>query len=99
MGNISRSDPAKHDLIDIWDFIAQDNYDAADRFIDKIETVFRSLCDSPMMGRSRSQDLLVPNLRSFPIGNYIIFYFPTGEDSGVTIARVLHAARDVEDWP
>lgn len=31
--------------------------------------------------------------RSFPVGNYIIFYRPT--DRGSEIIRILHSARDI----
>ncbi len=44
------------------------------------------------MGRDR-QDLL-PGLRSFTVGQYIVFY-RISEDI-VQVARVLNAARDVE---
>ena len=45
-----------------------------------------------MMGRSREE--LVPKLRSFPVGNYVIFYQPISD--GVEIVRVLHGSRDIE---
>jgi toxin ParE1/3/4 len=44
------------------------------------------------MGRSRPE--LAPNLRSFPVGQYVIFYLPLAK--GVEIVRVLHGARDFE---
>jgi toxin ParE1/3/4 len=45
-----------------------------------------------MMGRERNE--LVPGLRSFPIGRYMIFYEPLPD--GVVIVRVLHGARDID---
>lgn len=62
--------------------------------MDELESVFLSLSDSPKMGRSRSEDLLVPGLRSFPVGSYVIYYYE-GESGGVVIVRIFHAARDV----
>jgi hypothetical protein len=44
------------------------------------------------MGRLRPE--LAPHLRSFPIGNYVIFYRLTQE--GIEVARVLHGARDID---
>jgi len=44
------------------------------------------------MGKSR--DELAAGLRSFPIGQYIIFYQPV--PGGVDIVRVLHGARDLD---
>ncbi|BAY02384.1 plasmid stabilization system protein [Anabaena cylindrica PCC 7122] len=49
------------------------------------------LAQFPGMGRSR--DDLLPELRSFPIKPYIIFYTPI--DDGIEIIRVLHQSRDV----
>jgi toxin ParE1/3/4 len=37
---------------------------------------------------------LVLTLRSFPVGNYVIFYREVSE--GIEIIRVLHGARDIE---
>ncbi len=44
------------------------------------------------MGRARPE--FQPLLRSFPYGDYIIFYRPSG--GGVQIVRILHAARDAK---
>ena len=45
-----------------------------------------------MMGRARPE--LAADLRSFPVGNYIIFYRPI--EDGVEIVRVLSGARDID---
>jgi len=44
------------------------------------------------MGRSRPG--LATDLRSLPVGRYVIFYVPLPK--GVEIVRVLHGARDIE---
>ena len=44
------------------------------------------------MGRVRSE--LAPELRSFPVGRYVVFYLPCPD--GIDIVRVLHGARDIE---
>jgi toxin ParE1/3/4 len=44
------------------------------------------------MGMSR--DELTTGLRSQPVGNYLIFYFPL--EDGIDIVRVLHGSRDVD---
>lgn len=84
------SDTARSDLDEIWFYIAQDNPDAADRFVRVLVSRFPLLASMPEIGRAREE--LSPHLRSFPVGNYVIFYRPS--DSGVEIARVLHGARD-----
>ena len=84
------SDAARSDLDEIWSYIAQDNVDAADRFLRAIVSRFPKLAVMPQIGRAREE--LSPRLRSFPVGRYIIFYRPM--ENGVEIARVLHGARD-----
>ncbi len=84
---------AQADLDDIWDYIASNSIQNADRFVDRIyELCQKTLAYQPLMGRSREE--LVPKLRSFPVGNYVIFYRPISD--GVEIVRVLHGSRDIE---
>jgi toxin ParE1/3/4 len=79
------------DLADIWAFIAEDSVKHADRFAAFIDSQFRALARQPNMGRSRPE--LASDLRSFPVGRYMIFYVPIPK--GVEIVRVLHGARDI----
>jgi len=44
-----------------------------------------------LIGRSRPE--LGENLRSFPVGNYLVFYVPRAD--GVDIARVIYGGRDL----
>ena len=83
---------AGFDLIEIWDYIAEDSETRADAFIDAIDRKFLVLSERPNMGRPR--DELAEGLRSFPIGRYVIFYRPILD--GVEIVRVLHGARDLD---
>lgn len=88
---IIKSPRAKSDLVEIWDYIAEDSEARADAFIDRIDKKFRTLAQRPGMGRLR--DELAVDLRSFPVGRYVIFYRPLS--NGVNIVRVLHSARDL----
>lgn len=83
---------AQADIDEIWQFIAQDDLSRADSFIDLIEDRCRLLAENPLMGRDRSQ--LAAGLRSFPVGNYIIFYIPL--PNGIELVRVLNGARDID---
>ena len=83
---------AETDLDDIWWYIAQDNPDAADLFLDKIVERCRALAQFPKMGIRR--DELLPSLRSLPIGKYLIFYMPI--DDGIQVVRVLSAMRNID---
>ncbi|WP_245311401.1 type II toxin-antitoxin system RelE/ParE family toxin [Bradyrhizobium pachyrhizi] len=71
--------------------MASDNVTAADRLLDRIGNAFQTLAENPRAGRQRSE--LGRSIRSFPVGNYVLFYeaFP----NGVEIVRVLHGARDI----
>lgn len=89
---ILRRPRARDDLAEIWDYIADDSIERADAFIDRIDATLTLLARQPMLGRARGE--LAPDLRSYPIGRYVIFYEPLAE--GVAIVRVLHSARDIE---
>ncbi|AFZ03039.1 type II toxin-antitoxin system RelE/ParE family toxin [Calothrix sp. PCC 6303] len=62
---------ARLDIKEINKFIGRENTQAASRFIDAVEEKCKVLADFPNMGRSF--DYLVPSLRGFSVGNYLIF--------------------------
>lgn len=86
------SQKAKQDLQEIWDYIGSENPEAADSVISEIVQKFLTLAQFPQMGRDREE--LASSLRSFPVGNYVVFYYPT--DNGIEVARVLYGARDIQ---
>lgn len=92
MGQFRISDQARADLIDIWLYIASDSVDSADRLNARFYDEFTTLSRYPQMGRSRPE--LAPELRSFPVGNYIIFYRPI--ENGIEVMRVLSTRRDID---
>ena len=82
---------ANRDLWDIAWHIAQRNPPAAYRFIDTVYEKGELLASTPQMGRAR--DELAPDLRSFPIGAFVLFYRRTR--GGIEIARILRCSRDI----
>jgi toxin ParE1/3/4 len=92
MPQILKRPQAETDLDEIWWYIAQDNPDHADRFLDKIEERCQALAQFPLMGTSREE--LMPALRSHVVGNYLIFYLPI--EDGIEIVRVLPGMRDID---
>jgi toxin ParE1/3/4 len=88
---ILRRPQAHRDLVEIWSFIAADNDVAADRMLDRIDKVLRTLRDSPLIGRERKD--LAENLRSFPVGNYIVYYVPLA--NGIELIRVRSGYMDI----
>jgi toxin ParE1/3/4 len=86
---------AEADLDEIWLYIAQESgsLEIADRLIDSLTERFFLLSRNPYLGRRRDEELR-PGLRSFPVGNYIIFYSIREED--VLILRVFRGSRDIQ---
>jgi toxin ParE1/3/4 len=92
MGVVRRSALAEQDYRDIWRYIAADNLDAADRLLLRIDSKLELYAQNPRMGTAR--DGLAPGLRSFPVGNYLVFYQIVPD--GIELVRVLHGARDLK---
>ena len=91
MATVHRSALAEEDFRDIWRHIAEDNLDAADAFLRRIDLKLELYASQPRMGTIREP--LAPGLRSFPVGNYLVFYRIVSD--GIELVRVLHAARDI----
>jgi len=83
---------AEVDLLEVWHYFARGSESAADSFLEKILKQCRQLAEFPRMGRAREN--LAPNLRSFPVKKFVIFYRPT--DDTAEIVRILYGARDIE---
>jgi toxin ParE1/3/4 len=83
---------AKEDLKAINRHIAQDNPEAARRLIAQIRAQCQTLAGFPEMGRLWEE--LNPPLRSFPVGNYLIFYRP-GVKTGIEVIAVVSGYRDM----
>ena len=52
MPRVSRRPDAKADLIQVWDYIAQDNREAADTFLRRLYKQFELIATQPLMGGS-----------------------------------------------
>lgn len=91
MAQVFRTSQAHLDVTEIAFRIAEENPTAADHWLDLIDKKCHTLARMPEMGRKRFD--LAPNLRSFAVGNFIIFYRPVS--SGIQVIRVLHGGRDL----
>lgn len=92
MGEVERRPQAVRDLHEIWDYIAQDNPDAADRLLRLFDEKLRFLSDAPGIGKSRED--LGPGLRSFVVGEYVLFFRPIA--GGIRLVAALHGRRDID---
>lgn len=70
---------AEIDLLDIALYIGAENPRASDDFAHEIDDAFALLLTQPEMGRKRPE--LGPELRSFPVRNYLILNDPVPEGS------------------
>jgi toxin ParE1/3/4 len=92
MARITRRPLAAADILDIWDHIAEDSIEQADRWVDKLDEKFELIATQPLMGRARAE--LAASVRSFPFGRYVIFYAPI--EGGIDVVRVRHSAHDID---
>lgn len=92
MPNVWLRPAAEADLLDIWVYLSEVSEEAADEQLSRLHKRMSVLAENPMLGRLRSE-LLIPDLRSFVVGSYVLFYVPG--DSGICVIRVLHSRRDV----
>ena len=81
---------AYSDLDDIWEYIAVDSLDAADRVREEIYETIRSLVTFPHQGHSRP-DLTSRPLRFQSVRNYVIAYAP--DETPLAVIAVLHGRR------
>jgi plasmid stabilization system protein ParE len=86
------SSAAEMDLEAIWDYIAQDSLDAADRWIEKLFEAFDVLDRNPGLGHKR-EDLTSLPVLFWPAGAYLILY--RIKDDRVEIVAVTQGARDI----
>jgi toxin ParE1/3/4 len=93
MQRIIRTPRAKADALSIGRHIAEQsrNRSVALRFLDKIDAKLKFLAKHPLAGEARAE--LAVNVRSFPVGSYVIFYRPS--EGGIEVLRILHGARDI----
>jgi toxin ParE1/3/4 len=91
MPRILRTPASRSDYDEIWHYVAVRDLAAADRLIDRFDATLEVIASAPRTGRKVEE--LAADLRSFPVGNYLIFYRPL--DDGLQLIRVLHGARDI----
>lgn len=92
MARVTRRPLAEADILDIWDYIAEDSPDEADRWLDRLDEKLSLWAMQPTVGRPR--DELAPGLRSFAFGRYVVFTQPLAD--GIDDVRVLHSSRDID---
>jgi plasmid stabilization system protein ParE len=91
----SISPAAEADLVEIWEYIAQDDFDAADAWIRRLRDAIESLAHNPGMGHTR-KDLTDHDVLFWPVGAYLILY--RVKNKMIEITAVTHGARDIPSF-
>jgi antitoxin ParD1/3/4/toxin ParE1/3/4 len=86
------SGAAELDLDQIWEYIAHDSIDAADRWMERLFDAFQSLAQTPGIGHKR-EDLTAFPVLFWPVGAYLVLYRVQGDR--IEIVAVTQGARDV----
>ncbi len=79
------------DLDEIWEYIADDNLDAADRVLEEIFRTIRVLVAFPHQGHKRP-DLTSRPLLFHSIRDYVVAYTP--DEKPLMVIAVLHGRRN-----
>ena len=91
MNSYRYSSDANADVEEITLYIFELNPVAAHHFLNALEETCELLAGHPLLGRPRPE--LGEGLRSFPIGNFLIFYTPSAQ--GIDVARIIYGGRDL----
>lgn len=86
---------ASRDLTEIWDYIARDSLDAADRLVDRLFDAFEALTRMPGMGHKR-EDLTHFPVLFWPVDAYLVIYRFTR--SRVEIVAITRGGRDIPEF-
>jgi toxin ParE1/3/4 len=91
MSSYRFSSAANTDIEEIALYIFDLNPVAAQHFLKALEETCELLAEHPLLGRLRPE--LGDGVRSFAVGNYLVFYLPAPQ--GVDVARVIYGGRDL----
>jgi toxin ParE1/3/4 len=97
MASVRQRAAAGRDLVEHFIYLAEDaGLETAERFLTQAEATFDALAEQPLMGAPLTlKDSDLAGIRKWRVkdfDNFLIFYLPRPD--GVSIVRVLYAARD-----
>jgi plasmid stabilization system protein ParE len=79
------------DLTEVWEYIAADSPNAADRVIGEVQEAIRALVPLPQMGHTRP-DLTSRPLRFHLVRDFLIAYAP--DEKPLLVMAILHGRRN-----
>ena len=83
---------ARLDLLNIWNHIAEDSTEAADKVRNKIRDALRLLADMPGIGHER-EELADSSHKCWTVFSYVIVY--RWKTKPLQIVRIVHGSRDL----
>lgn len=86
------SPQARRDLVEIPEYIARENLDAADRVEQEIQQAILMLARNPELGHLR-RDLTSKPVRFWAVHSYLVIYDPDARP--LEVVRILSGYRDV----
>ena len=92
MKQVELTPEAIGDLQEIWEFISEDSFDAADRILEDFYAAFSQLAEMPGMGHRR-EDLTKQNVLFWPVHSYLVIY---RDSTPLLIVAVLHGKRNIK---
>ena len=94
MARYRLTEPAQQDLLELAEFIATDNVQAARRMVDRLESAMLSLAWMPETGHRREDLTHDETIRFWSVGGYLIVFRVSTRP--LEVIRIIHGARDVE---
>ena len=88
------SPAARQDLLEIWQYIAEESPENAVKVLDTIEEKCRLLSEYPHMGHKR-KDLTNHPVLFWPVYNYLIIY--KKDSNPLEVVRILSGYRNLID--
>jgi plasmid stabilization system protein ParE len=80
------------DLEEIWEFVSEDSFTAADHLVEEFYNAFERLAGMPRMGHKR-EDLTQRDVLFWTLHSYLIIYT---DARPLRVVRIVHAKRDVK---
>ncbi len=98
LGRIEKTPQAESDVDQIVETVALSSPESARRFVAAVESAYQQLAFMPELAGRYDLDYLNRRLRAWQVPgfeNYIIFYVPLRDGTGIDVVRVLHGARNI----
>ena len=89
------SKDAEADLDGIWEYIASDSTEAADRWASQLRSAIELIARNPGLGHTR-KDLTAYPVLFWPVGSYLVIY--RLQNDLVEIVAVTQGARDIPSF-